>query len=293
MKIYSPKKTKQDLGGGFTFYRNFTEGLRRTGLGVMVDSWRDCDVVLITGATMTDRDEIEQAKKAGKKIIFRIDNLPKDSRNRGTAFSRMRYFAMLADEIIFQSEWARNYVGWWLIQGDCPALKGDVMNGKIVYNGVDTDHFFYTDNPAERKEKYLYVQYNRDENKRFTEAAYYHHMKFRRNKNIELTLLGRFSDELREYDFDFFAGEKINYIPPVDNPKVMGEIMRNHKYLYFPAFIDASPNTVAEALACGCEVLLPNIEGGTMEIIENYKRDGKVQSIEEMVSNYIKIFNLN
>jgi hypothetical protein len=39
---------------------------------------------------MTPREEILAAKEAKKKIIFRIDNMPKDSRNRGTAFSRMK-----------------------------------------------------------------------------------------------------------------------------------------------------------------------------------------------------------
>lgn len=293
MKIYAPKHTKQSLGGGFTFRRSLIKGL--LGKGELVDTWQECDVVLITGATMTDRDEMKQAKAAGKKIVFRIDNLPKDSRNRGTAFSRTRCFADMADHIVFQSEWALEYVGWWLAKNGSTSLKnGDYS---VIYNGIDKDHFFYIDKPLERKGNiFMYVQFNRDENKRFPEAAYDFHMRWRERQDIELQVVGQFSPKLVEYDFDFFDGETVSFIPPISEPKQMGNLMRQAKFLYFPAFIDAAPNTVIEAMNCGLEILCVNEHGGTKEIIDLYKsmeEEGNPWwSIREMSNKYLEVFIL-
>jgi glycosyltransferase involved in cell wall biosynthesis len=293
LKIYLPNSSSQSLGGGWTFRRNFEKGIGNNAK--IVDTWEQSDVVLITGATMTNRDEMIAAKNAGRKIVFRIDNMPKDSRNRGTAFSRVKDFAMMSDYIIFQSNWAKDYVGWWLTKLGVPAMKeryGDLQtwtNNSVIYNGVDTEFFYYKDNPADRSLVYLFVQYNRDENKRFTEAAYYFHQQFRQfGDQVELWCIGNFSPELTQYNFDFFAGEKIKYIPPINNAKEMGDIMRKARFLLFPAYMDASPNTVAEAMSCGCKVLLTNPCGGTDEVIQKHLT---IYSIQEMANEYLEIFN--
>ena len=279
-RIYVPNNSKQSIGGGFTFFRNIQKGL---GADNFVTTWQDADVVLITGATMTDRQEMLDAKKAGKKIVFRVDNIPRDSRNRGTAFSRMLDFAKLSDYIIFQSEWAKEYAGWWFTDNGINITDKSV----IVYNGVDTDYFYYRDeHKQEKKEgRYLYVQYNRDENKRATEAFYRFHEEYRKNKDVELWLVGQFSPELISNNFDFFAGEDISYLGVITDPLQLGDIYRSSQYLLFPAFGDASPNTVMEAMACGCEVVGVNEVGGTRELLKVTDR-----SIEDMASDYQFIF---
>ena len=92
-----------------------------------------------------------------------------------------------------------------------------------------------------------------------------------------------------EYNFDFFNGEAVSYIPPTDDRMHLGNIMRQCKYLLFPAFADASPNTVAEAMACGCEVKLVNEIGGTKEVINKHK--DKIYTIQDMVKDYLEVFN--
>lgn len=264
---------------------NNTEDVR------IVDKWQDCDIVMITGATMTNRDEIREAKAAGKKIVFRIDNMPKDSNNRGTAFSRMRDFILMSDFLIFQSWWAQDYVGWWAENKvGSPLLK--MGQYKIIYNGVDEEFFYYKDDPLTRRgNKYLYVQYNRDENKRFAEAAMYFHKEvYRNNPNAELNIVGKFSPEMIEYGFNFFSGEKIVYDPPIENPQDMGDIMRMCKYFLFPAYADASPNTLNEALACGLRPLLINKEGGSKEIYGRYLEGINPYSIQTMNKEYYEVF---
>ncbi|TAK92932.1 hypothetical protein EPO05_07400, partial [Patescibacteria group bacterium] len=267
LNIYIPNTSKQAIGGGWTFLDNFKKGIAGKEAQI-VNTWQECDVVFIIGATMTDRTEVELAKKAGKKIVFRIDNMPKDSRNRGTAFSRMRDFALLADEIIFQSEWAKVYVGDYLkFELKAPAM----LNPQIVYNGVDTSVFNFNDHPQDRGEKYLYIQFNRDENKRFPEVAYDFYVKnFKaRNQDLvipELFLIGQFSPELVGANFDFFNKEVVHYTPPIADREALANMYRTCQFLYFPAFADASPNTISEAMACGCTPILTNVIGGTREV---------------------------
>lgn len=294
MKIYTPNNSKQSIGGGWTFLENFRKGA--SGKAEFVNSVQDCDVVLITGATMTERSEIEWAKDNGKQVVFRVDNMPKDSRNRGTAFSRMRDFALLADKLIFQSKWAKEYVGEWMLRlVKSPAIL-DESRSKVIYNGVDKE-FFHLDKPDHedavlgRGETFLFVHFNRDENKRAPEAFYdFHKMHMRAvNQDLvrpQLTLVGQFSPELVANNFDFFAGENVEYLGVIEDRKVMGDVYRSHQYLYFPAFADAAPNTVAEAMACGCQPLLLNRIGGSYEVADHIQHNG-VSSIQDMAQEYL------
>src|SRR5690606_22664787 len=126
--IYIANQSKQKLGGGFVFLDNLRQGSRN--LITFVDHWQDAHTIFIPSVTMTARQEILDAKAAKRRIVLRVDNMPKDSRNRGTAFSRMRDYGTLADVIIFQSEWARDYVGSWLESNF--RVKAEK---RVIYNG--------------------------------------------------------------------------------------------------------------------------------------------------------------
>lgn len=288
-KIFIPNQSKQKLGGGFIFIENLRKGLQTSKLGTLVDTWQECDAVLIAGVTMAERKEVQEAKANGKKIILRVDNMPKDSRNRGTAFSRMRDFGKLANFIIFQSEWSKNYVGRWLQFNHGVNLK----NSKVIYNGVDTDYFYHKDNPNERPEYYVYMAYNDDENKRFPEAAYDFHLRTFEAKEKKQTLpvlkiVGKISNKaIIDYNFDFFNGERTEYSPPIEDRKIVGDTLRKAKYFYFPAFADSSPNSVSEAIACGCKILLVNNVGGTKEVVEQHSK--KTITIQDMAKNYTEV----
>lgn len=283
IKVYIPCNSKQTIGGGFTARNNLIKGGK--GLFDVVNNWQECDIMLIMGVTMIERSEVENAKKAGKRIVCRIDNFVKDSRNRGTAISRMRDFSKIADYIIFQSEWAKDYVGWWFVDNGIEITN----RSDIIYNGVDKDFFF--EKNADRKEnRYLYAQYNRDENKRTTEAFYLFHQAFRKDKDVELWLVGQFSPKLIEYGFDFFAGENVNYLGVIEDRAQLAEVMRSCQYLLFPAFADASSNQLTESLACGCEPIGINPVGGSVEIVNRWKQ-GILPSIQDTASEYLEVFN--
>lgn len=278
MKIYIPKyQGDMTIGGGWTFLRNFQKGMAR--YVEFVDDLNKADIFFIVSASMTDQEEVEEAKSKGRAIVFRVDNVPRKSRNkRGRIYDKMKRFGELADIIVFQSEWAREYAGY---------LTG-TEHSMVINNGVDTDIFNLDDRtPSPRNDRYLYVQFNRDENKRFPEAAYHFHFVSRKNPEAKLTLLGAFSPEMITADFDFFGKENIEYIAPTPDPEVMASIYKDNDILLFPAFADAAPNTVLEARACGLEVQLVNPIGGTHEMM------GVVDiSLDRMCSEYDALFKL-
>lgn len=281
MKIYLPCISQQTIGGGFTFMRNFKKGMVDRGHQI-VALWAEADVILIAGASMADPEEIKLAKENGKIIIYRVDNVLKKSRNkRARINSRMRLYAELADHIVFQSQWAREYAGY---------VTGHLDKSSVIYNGVDQSIFYPAKDkiaPSHGGKKYLYVQFNRDENKRFPEAAYDFHMAWRKNNKHSLTLVGQFSPELQAADFDFFAGEDVEYIPPISDPSVLADIYRGHDILLFPAFADASPNTILEARACGLAVEGVHPVGGSQELL--YLSDEWL-SLDRMITEFELIF---
>jgi len=61
MKVYLPNVSRQELGGGFSFCRNLAKGGEKKF--EVVSRWEDCDVVLIPGATIAERKDMNEAKK--------------------------------------------------------------------------------------------------------------------------------------------------------------------------------------------------------------------------------------
>lgn len=286
MKIFLPNISEQEIGGAFTWQRNLRRALEDKVQ--FVNSWQDCDVYLIASVTLADRDEVEEVAAAGKVIIFRVDNIPKKSRNkRSRVYDNMRRYSELAAMVVYQSQWAENYASV-MCHPETPST--------IIYNGVDRSIFYPAPEPDEEgfssTRRHLFVQYNRDENKRFPEAALHFHRKHRTDKQMTLTIVGKFSPDNFNPDgtphFDFFDGEKIAFVPPVNDPTAMADIYRQHDILLFPAFADAAPNTCLEARACGLAVELVNPEGGTKEMLDP---DLDI-SLERMADEYLGMFNI-
>ena len=283
MRIYTPNTSRQAIGGGWTFLRNLQYGLQDRCY--FVNNWKDCDIVLIMGVTVVDFEELKQAKQAGKKIVLRVDNVPRKSRNRGlrpNPHERLKLIAeQYVDVVVYQSEWAKMY---------CYPLCGE---GTIIYNGVDEELF---KGPAENRNenRYLYVYHSRgNELKQFWLAHYYFQMIHRQNPEAEFWIVNNFGNEtadLLQGNLDFWNGEKWKYLGTIDNAPEMADIMAQCKYLIFPSTVDASPNTVLEARACGMEVIhtAPSDVSGTNELL-NPELD---ISLERMCDEYYSLFKL-
>lgn len=281
MKIYLPSDSRQTLGGGFTFRRNLSKGL--TGLGhQIVDNISEAQIAVVSGATMVTRDTIRAVKESGAKLVVRIDNVPRNSRNRNTGTSRLKDFTRQADEVVWQCNWARDYL-----------IDFVQRKGVVIYNGVDTDIFhetrkendYYLFDGRGRENYYLYSRFNRDETKNWEVAWYKYQLIQKENKEAKLIIVGKFSPEQLEYNFDFFRGENFEYLGVISNPQEMAKIYRSCGHLMATYYNDCYSNTYLEALASGMKLYKPNMTGGTPELIKN-----GVSTIQEMTKNYEKLF---
>lgn len=277
MKILATSQSKQGIGGGWTFLRTFAKYAPKYG-GQIVSSG-DADVLLISGATMLQRDFVFEWKKKGMKIVLRVDNIPRNSRNRNTGTSRLKDFAAAADLVIYQSEWARDYIQ--------PFLQKD---GVVILNGADPEIFNTSGSirPRDGEPQHLFVQYNRDETKQWHQMWFEYQMRFRElteeGKRPHLWIAGQFSPELQAANFDFFMGERFEYLGVLEEPEEMAEVMRGADVLLAPYYNDACSQTIVEARMCGVGVIEHNATGGTAEII---KAPIQCLSAEYMAERYM------
>lgn len=282
IKLYISNISKITIGGGMSFLRNFRKGLQ--GKIEFVDRWEDSDLVFIFSITVIDKTEIHEAKKAGKKIVMRCDNIPRKSRNkRQHPAERLREFGEMADLVIYQSKWAKEYASYF------------AGEGIIILNGVDTSIFNYTGRKKNETYTYGYINFNDNPNKRFDEALYLYDMEWRifADKPI-LKIAGNVPSIYRdnpEYNWDIPSEAKVEYVGILKTPEQVANYLKGIDVLLYPSFAEACPNTVLEAMACGCHIKGINKTGGTIEIIEDYKKRKGVKTIEEMCEEYLSEFN--
>ena len=273
IRIYNPNISKQKIGGGWTFRRNLEKALKDKV--EFVSTWQECDIYFITSVTIVDKSEVHEAKRAGKKIVLRVDNMPRKSRNRRMSpAERMKEFTGMADAVIFQSKWACNWIGEYLR-----------VVGIVIYNGVDTEIFYSKISDNVTHKVFMYIQYNRDENKRMPEAFDMFTKEWLKSNRHELWIVGQYSPELVASKFDFFRGESIKYFGVQETPEQMAELMQMADVLLYPSYSDACPNTVIEAIACGMEVWHKGHAG--VEEAVNIEDP----SLERMGREYLEVFN--
>jgi len=279
-KIYVPNISNTNLGGGFRFLQNFCKGLE--GKVEFVNTWQECDIVFVFSITTIDKNEIHEAVNSGKKLLIRIDNIPRKSRNkRQSPAERLTEFGNKASAVVYQSQWCKDYAGFFITND----------NEHIINNGVDPD-IFNTRGKNSDGNTYLYINFNDNPNKRFDEALYWFDMEWRRNKEAKLIIAGnapRIYLEHPEYNWDLPTNGKVEFVDVQHTPEQVSDLMRKCDYLLFPSFAEAYSNTALEALACGMEILYPNHIGGTLELLNNNK--DKVKTIQEMADEYLNLFN--
>lgn len=229
MKIHIPEYDQSKTGGGWT-----QTAYLYSGLGCV--SYEEADVYLITGATMVAYDQVEKAKNDGKKVVLRVDNHLLPSRNRNTGMSRMKAFANQSDLIIYQSQWARNYLS-----------KIIGKDGVVILNGVDTNIFY----PGLNDSDCLYIRSSRINEKGWERARYWYSQNTDKGN---LTIIGKFSRENLEYNFDFINNERFTFLG--EQPRqYIANVMRSHKYFLYSYFMDACSNTLLEAKASGMTIV--------------------------------------
>lgn len=274
--IYVANSSTQPYGGGFSWVSNFKKAMGSE----ITEDYGKADVYLIPSPTMVQRDEVKDAKRHGKKIVLRVDNAVRNSRNRNTGMSRMQDFAKWADLVVYQSRWAKDYLDPFLNVG-----------GEVIHNSVD-ESVFHGPNNA-RPMTFLYTRYNRDETKNWEQARYYFSRAWMRDNSAHLKIVGNFSPELLEGWFDFYQGERFDFFG-VQPPDVLADLYRTSRTVIAPYFMDACSNTVIEALLCGCEIYdEPMLKtGGTPELLDAFKHQGpEYFHLDRMKAQYKEAIN--
>lgn len=278
MKVLLAKYEPERLGGGWTFANNFRKGMGN----LITDNYEEATHYFITGPTSVSREEVAQAKADGKKVVLRLDNAVRNSRNRNTGMSRMKDFSEQADLVIYQSKWARDYL--------MPFTK---RLGPVILNSTDTDVFnangrVYHD--KDEKTVYGYSRYNRDETKNWEYARYWYSQIQIQQPQAELLIIGQFSDELYKGNFDFYNGERFKFLGVQPTIQV-ANLLKQIDIMMLPYFNDACSNTVIESLVSGCELWNNYFlrTGGTQEIINQFQAKGaEYFSLKRMTAEYIK-----
>ena len=262
MKIHLANYEPNRTGGGWQFARYFANHFGQS-------SYEDAEIYFITSASMVQRADVKKAKEDGKKIVLRADNAIRNSRNRNTGMTRLYDFAKWADLVIYQSEWAKRFL--------MPFLEKD---GAVILNGVDTA-VYNSDNRHAPDNSYLYARSSRDEGKQWIMAWYW----FVNNPGT-LEIVGKFSGENMEYNFDFYNNEKYRFLGEQRN---LIDSFKRNKYFLYTYLNDAMSNTAIEALASGCEII--DVygmakTGGMPEIMEAWDKDPKLLNIERCMAEY-------
>ncbi len=277
-KIHIAKYEPNRLGGGWTWAREFAKGI-----GGRLGSYEESQVYVIPSPSMVEREEVNRAKADGKFIMLRLDNIIRNSRNRNTGMSRMQDFALMADVVVYQSEFARDLLTGW--------VKPKQL--AVIHNGCDLSIFNDNNRHESPVNRYLYSRFNRDETKNWEMARYIYEREYRVDPSSLLTIIGQFSDELREYNFDFYRNEKFQYLGVVQDPRALADIYRNTDQLIYTYFNDACSNTLIEALCSGCEILDPYHmanTGGSSEIMSCFEEYGaQYFDSKRMVQEYLEM----
>lgn len=267
------------IGGGWTFFHNLTEGLKQLGHTISNTGY---DVSLACAPTMVPRDQWVAA--ANKPRVLRLDGVPEDFRNRGTGWSRMREYSQNANSVVYQSNFVKNTIG---------KLLG--RDGTVICNGTNTNVF----NNQRQKESFgkpsvLFVYYRNDPNKRFQEVIERFRYYKLDNPEAALTFVGDYPKEQvfwnkKTYDFGMLSlvpNKDWRYIGIITDRNKLATVMKSHDYIAYPSFADPCPNTLIEALSCGCKPLWTNDYGSSNEIVQLFK-NGYDFSCKNMAQQYV------
>jgi glycosyltransferase involved in cell wall biosynthesis len=255
MLVYVPNLNKGGMGGGPTFVENF----RKHTTLELTQTHGHWEAMFVPNPMWAERADFELAKQMGIPIILRLDNIPEDWNNRGSAISKLKDYIAWSNVIIYQSRWSAEKYREFIVANN---IKSPPLF-YIIHNGADTELFTPSgDNIVDNTHpKILYVKSGRNENKRYPEAMEMFRRVYAHNNRAKLYLVGQFADDYHKYNFGFYNGENYQYLG-IQPHEQMPMIYRSADILFFPAYADAAPNTVLEAMSCGVVPIIHPYGGG-------------------------------
>lgn len=263
------------LGGMVSFQAKFIQGLQARQIPYSFDlSDPENSAILVIGGTR-HLLALWRAKRKNVPIIQRLNGMnwmhrvektppraffKSESNNRLLAFIRRH----LADKIIYQSEFSQ---AWW-----DRVYQPTHLPSMMVYNGVDTKTFAPEgpEKPPAGHDRILLVEghlsgaYSRGLE---TAVRLIHTLKINHGRNVELMVVGDVSVDLMAYCHTLSPNAWITWQGVVPQEEIPG--LNRSAHLLFSADLNAAcPNSVIEALACGCPVAAYDT-GALKEIVQD------------------------
>ena len=327
----------EGIGGPAAFYSRVKNGFSIQGIEVTEDPLATgCRGILVIGGTKQVND-LWKAKKRGIRIVQRLNGMNWVHRKRFTGFSHFlraernnlllafirRY---LAERVVYQSQFSKD---WWF--SEYRQIPGDE---RVVYNGVDVSTYSPGDislKPVGRT-RILVVEGNVGWGHEYGISNSYHlgqKLMEATGKPVELLIAGSVPIEAQT----IWVGEgnlSVQYLGVLPREEVIPLYRSSH--MIFPVELNAScPNSVIEAMSCGCPVIgfstgsIPELVGEEAGVCVSYgsnhwnleppdisalaeaackvlehqehysssacRRAGRLFSVETMVEGYLKAIN--
>jgi len=251
-------------GGPRTFYENMKRHLPI----VSKDTWDTADTLDVADAVVAVAfvlsDEIlkEKAKRPSLRILYRLDGLPTDF-NGGideTNLKKMQEMFRHADKFVWQSKHCQKM--WRDANFIPPEINPE---GAIIHNGVDLSIFTTSSDqkynfPNASQYNFVNLNWSTFKHKRLDLLQDFI-SSYADNSNIHFYLIGNYvtTNQIANMTFwkDFpnatYMGQMRNQSK--EAKEVLATIYRAATALIFTSNMEGSPNTVLEAMGCGCPVI--------------------------------------
>ena len=226
------------------FIQRLIPALSRLGVEITEDPEDTADISLGIGKWM-------YTPKA-KKLVVRMGPAHFDKSQDYKSLNKRKIRAIKhSDGVIYQSEWCRKVGRKFMVPH---------KNETVIFNGAPIlEHRQFPDNPVFIAATRKWIPQKRLKN--FIEAYFAAHV-----ENSVLFVFGEHGLNKKQEFIDSRPTGKVIFVGQT-TPEVLHNHMREATALLHPVYLDAAPNVVVEALACGLPIVCGN-QGGTSEIVK-------------------------
>ena len=234
-------------GKGF-FVQRLVTALGKLGAEVTNDTDKKVDIALHIGHVRYKSRARADVLRIGPARVSKHEQYEKLNLKRKKSI-------MMADAVVFQSKYSRKVNHKFVYKPKCPET--------IIYNGVDYDWFDTVVRARDLGSGAAFVASTRKwiPQKRLKDIVVA--FKMAEIPDSKLYILGNALDQDKKY-----TGEGVVYVGECDQPAIASYLKAATAFVHI-VYLDACPNSVAEAIGAKAPVICTN-QGGTEEMLEGW-----------------------